>query len=125
MQFGFRKHHATETATCYLIEQIKSKIDYGGVVGAVFLDLKKAFDTVIYNVLLSKLSKINFSPGALTWMKSYLDSRKQCTRINDRCSSFANCTTGVPQDRFGTGPLRHLLFLFVYNFINSVNDLNT
>jgi len=34
MQFGFRKHHATETATCYFIEQIKSSLDNGGVVGA-------------------------------------------------------------------------------------------
>lgn len=110
MQFGFRKHHATETATCYFIEQIKSSLDNGGVVGAVFLDFKKAFDTVNHNVLLSKLSKINFPPNALTWMESYLDSRKQCTRINDRCSSFANCTTGVPQGSI-LGPILFILYI--------------
>ena len=34
MQFGFRKHHSTETAICDLIEQIKSKLDKRGVVGS-------------------------------------------------------------------------------------------
>lgn len=43
--FGFRKHHSTETANCFLLENIKSKLDQGGVVGAVFLDLKKAFES--------------------------------------------------------------------------------
>ncbi len=41
MQFGFRKQHLTETAVSYFIEQIRSKLDKGGVVGVVFLDLKK------------------------------------------------------------------------------------
>ena len=44
MQFGFRANHSTETATLHLIEQIKSRHDKGGVIGAVFLDLYKASD---------------------------------------------------------------------------------
>ncbi len=54
MQFGFRKQHSTETAVCYFIEQIWSKLDKGGFVGAVFLDLQKAFYTLNHNILLSK-----------------------------------------------------------------------
>ena len=64
MQFGFRSNHSTETATCFLLENIRSKLDKGGVVGAVFLDLKKALDTVDYSVPLAKLSSFNFSPEA-------------------------------------------------------------
>lgn len=47
LQFGFRKKYSTETACCYLLEDIKSRLDGGGVVGAVFLDLRKAFSTLI------------------------------------------------------------------------------
>ncbi len=38
MQFGFRTNQSTETANCFLLENIMSKLDKGGIVGAVFLD---------------------------------------------------------------------------------------
>lgn len=74
MQFGFRKHHSTETAICCFAEQIKSYLDNGGVVGAVFLDSTEAPGNVNHNVLLSKISKsiFFFSVNILKWMESYL-----------------------------------------------------
>ena len=39
LQFGFRSNHSTETANCYFLEGVKSMLDKGGIVGAVFLDL--------------------------------------------------------------------------------------
>ena len=48
--------------------QIKSRLDKGGVVGVVFLDLRKTFDTVNHDVLVLKLSKFNLSSRALAWM---------------------------------------------------------
>lgn len=59
---------------------MKLKLDKGGAAGAVFLDLKKAFDTVNHNVLLTEFSCCNLS-GAITWMQSYLTMRKQYTII--------------------------------------------
>lgn len=97
MQSGFRKNYSTETANCYFVEQIRSQLDKGGVVGAVFLDLAKAFDTVNHNCLMSKLQNFNLSDAALMWMKSYLSNRSQCTRVADKCSSFASCPMEVPQ----------------------------
>ena len=63
MQFGFRANHSTETAICSFVENIKSKLDEGGKVGAIFLDLKKAFDTVKFNheILIHKMSYFYFS----------------------------------------------------------------
>ena len=52
-------------------------LDKGRIVGAIFSDLKKAFDTVDHDVLLSKLSYFNFSGDAIKWMKSYLCSPVQ------------------------------------------------
>lgn len=47
---------------------MKFRLDEGGVVGAAFLDFKRAFYTANHNVLLSKLSKFHFSSNGLTWM---------------------------------------------------------
>ncbi len=62
MQFGFRASHSTETANCFLLENIKLKMDKGGVVGHIFLDLKKAFDTVDLQILICKLANLHFFP---------------------------------------------------------------
>ena len=54
MQFGYRAHHSTEMANNVLIEKIKHLLDRNKCVGAVFLDLSRAFDTVNRDILLTK-----------------------------------------------------------------------
>lgn len=65
MQFGFRPNHFTKTAILHLIRQVKARLDKGGVVGAVFLDFRKAFDTVKHNVLLSLSSSLGVPQGSV------------------------------------------------------------
>ncbi len=86
MQFGFRAKYSTETANCFFIENIKTFLDKGGVVGAVFLDSKKAFDTVNHRILMSKLSCFNFSSHTLNWIESYLSDRFHCVRVQNHLS---------------------------------------
>lgn len=73
MQFGIGKQHSTEIAVCYFIEQVRSKLDKGGIVGSVFRDLQKAFDTLNHNILLSKLLHFNFSIDIMKWIESYMN----------------------------------------------------
>lgn len=104
MQFGFRANHSTETACCLLIETIKSKLDNGGVVGAIFLDLRKAFDTVSHPILMSKLTNYKLSVNILAWLRSYLSDRSQCVRINNTTSHTIASDIGLPQGS-NIGPL--------------------
>ena len=47
------------------------------MIGALFLDFRKAFDLVDHSILLKKLSIYKFSSSALKWFKSYLSDRQQ------------------------------------------------
>ncbi len=50
--------------------------------GVLFLDLKKAFDTVDHKIAINLLSNMNISPATLKWFKDYLSERKQITKLN-------------------------------------------
>uniref|UniRef100_A0A669CUH2 Reverse transcriptase domain-containing protein n=1 Tax=Oreochromis niloticus TaxID=8128 RepID=A0A669CUH2_ORENI len=110
LQFGFRAHHSIDAALCMLVENLKSLLDKSPCIGAVFLDLKKAFDSVNHQILLSRLTQFNISSQALQWFASYLSHRKQCVVLDGVKSPYLDCDTGVPQGSF-LGPLLFSLFI--------------
>ena len=66
------------------------------LVGAMLLDLSKAFDCIPHDLLIAKLNAYGFDEDALVLTYSYLKRRKQCVRINTY-SSFQEVISGVPQ----------------------------
>ena len=82
-------------------------MDKGLLTGAVFIDLKKAFDTVPHDGLLNKLFRYGIQDQPLSWFESYLTNRNQSVSIENHLSSAANISSGVPQGSV----LRPLLFI--------------
>lgn len=115
LQFGFRTHHLTETYAdvcekCMLMEKLTSLLDRKACIDAVFLDLKKAFDSVNHHILLSRLTQFSFSDNLLLWFKSYLSSGTQYVTADSVKSSCIDSNIGVPQGSV-LGPILFSLFI--------------
>ena len=73
-QFGFRQGRSTQQAVTLLSENIGQNIDKGLCSGAVYIDLRKAFDTVSHATLLEKLPSYGMNYVVLKWVADYLCS---------------------------------------------------
>ena len=109
-QFGFRKGNSTVHALIQITEQIKQSIENGKVGCGIFIDLRKAFDTVNHNILLQKLEHYGIRDTSLNWFRSYLTERKQYVFFNGYSSALQNITCGVPQGSV-FGPLLFLIYI--------------
>ena len=89
-QSGFRSLHSTVTALLKATDNWANNIDRGNVNAVVFLDLKKAFDTVDQDILLSKMNLDGIQGIALDWFRSYLTNRTQRYLVNGSLSSICS-----------------------------------
>ncbi|KAL9980683.1 hypothetical protein ACROYT_G009301 [Oculina patagonica] len=76
-QWGFRKNYSTESLLLHLTETWRNALDKGQKVGVLFIDFRKAFDTVNHTILQEKLKAIGVSGDLLSWLDDYMSARKQ------------------------------------------------
>ena len=87
----------TLTVIHRVLNHIYDAYDSGLNTSCIFVDYKKAFETLDHNILLHKLKIYGFSDKSLAWIRSYLENRKHTVYCNNTISRETTVSDGVPQ----------------------------
>lgn len=111
-QFGFQRCSGTLSAAMSLLENIKISLDTSNknITACLFLDISKAFDTIIRILLMSKLYRYGFRGKSYELIFNYLNNRTQYVTINNTKGNTLPIEYGTPQGST-LGPLLFLLYI--------------
>ena len=80
-QFGFTTNSSTELVITTIYDKLLDNLDKNKYTCAILLDIKKAFDSLDHKILLNKLNYYRFQGKIWNSMKSFLENRKICTKV--------------------------------------------
>ena len=91
---------------------MEKSVDKGKTFASLFINLSKAFDCLLHELINAKFNAYEFSLSAERLMQSYLSNKKQRTKGNTAYSLWEEILFGVPQD-FILGSLLFKLFIWI------------
>ena len=122
---AYRKPYSSKRVLLKLTEEWKKSLDDKNIIGAVLMDLSKAFDCIPHDLLMAKLYTFGLYMDAITFIYSYMKRRKQGVKINDTESLFKILLSGLPQGSI-LGPILFNIFindlLFFTKLANFADD---
>ena len=95
-QYGFRSGKSTLNAITALLDSIYNNLNKFQPTYVIYLDLKKAFDSVSHTTLSKKLIEIGLPEKSRNWFNSYLANRRQRVNLDGNLCTYRDIQYGVP-----------------------------
>ena len=120
-QFGFKANSSTELAITSFYDNLLNNINESKTSCSIFLDLRKAFNSVNNSILLEKLYHYGFRKN-IQFLTSYLTDRQICSEMGSIVSSPQIVDKGVPQGSV-LDPLLFLLYVHDFSHLKITKKL--
>ena len=96
-QFGLITGRSTVLQLLTVLDKWSEALDMGLNVYCIYMDFKKAFDTVPHRKLIGKLKSYNINEDIIGWIGNFITGRTQQVVIGEECSGWMPVTSDIPQ----------------------------
>ena len=109
-QYGFRNKRSCVLQILEVLDYLSKSLDEGKQVDTIYLDIRKAFDSISHRRMIQKLESYGIEGEVLELVRDFLKGRRQRVMLDGKSSEWKDVTSGVPQ-RSVLGPLLFIIYI--------------